>query len=124
MHLGAARGFGRIGGRALDRRGGLPLTNPKQTVNADARHRAARRRVLRFVVERETAQTVGQGPQIRAKWETLSRRGDNQEVGLEAATLERVRNSSLVECVAARTIQGGSSTVPTPRVRDAFASCA
>jgi hypothetical protein len=54
---------------------------------------------------------------VRAKWETLSRRVDNQEVGLEAAILERVRNSSLVESVAARTIQGGSSTPPTPRVQ-------
>ena len=32
-----------------------------------------------------------------AKWETLWSCGDSQEVGLEAATLERVRNSSLVE---------------------------
>jgi hypothetical protein len=32
-----------------------------------------------------------------AQWERLWGRGDNQEVGLEAATLERVRNSSLVE---------------------------
>ena len=32
-----------------------------------------------------------------AKWERMSSRTDNQEVGLEAATLERVRNSSLVK---------------------------
>ena len=32
-----------------------------------------------------------------AQWETLSACADSQEVGLEAATLERVRNSSLVE---------------------------
>ena len=36
-----------------------------------------------------------------AKWETMSECIDNQEVGLEAATLERVRNSSLVKCSGA-----------------------
>ncbi len=33
-------------------------------------------------------------------------RRDNQEVGLEAATLERVRNSSLVECTGADNVPG------------------
>ena len=36
-----------------------------------------------------------------AKWETMFECIDNQEVGLEAATLERVRNSSLVKCSSA-----------------------
>ena len=31
---------------------------------------------------------------------------DNQEVGLEAAILERVRNSSLVECAGAENVTG------------------
>ena len=34
---------------------------------------------------------------IRAKWERRWGYPDSQEVGLEAAILERVRNSSLVE---------------------------
>jgi hypothetical protein len=38
---------------------------------------------------------------VLAKWETMSECRDNQEVGLEAATLERVRNSSLVKCSGA-----------------------
>ena len=33
-------------------------------------------------------------------------RTDNQEVGLEAATLERVRNSSLVKCSCADDVTG------------------
>ena len=41
----------------------------------------------------------------------MSRCSDNQEVGLEAATLERVRNSSLVECHGADN-PTGQSTVP------------
>ena len=34
---------------------------------------------------------------MHAKWETMCDCTDNQEVGLEAAILERVRNSSLVK---------------------------
>jgi len=45
----------------------------------------------------------------------MSRCSDNQEVGLEAATLERVRNSSLVECHGADN-PAGQSMVPTLRV--------
>ena len=41
-----------------------------------------------------------------AKWETMSECTDNQEVGLEAATLERVRNSSLVKCPCAENVTG------------------
>ena len=36
----------------------------------------------------------------------MSERRDNQEVGLEAATLERVRNSSLVKCSGADNVTG------------------
>ena len=35
-------------------------------------------------------------------WECL----DNQDVGLEAATIERVRNSSLVKCSCADNVTG------------------
>ena len=44
-------------------------------------------------------------------------RGDNQEVGLEAATLERVRNSSLVKWFRADNVAGLKRTaeaVSTP----------
>ena len=41
-----------------------------------------------------------------AKWETMSECRDNQEVGLEAATLERVRNSSLVKWSCADNVAG------------------
>ena len=41
-----------------------------------------------------------------AKWETMFECTDNQEVGLEAATLERVRNSSLVKCSGADNVTG------------------
>ena len=41
-----------------------------------------------------------------AKWQTMSECIDNQEVGLEAAILERVRNSSLVKCSGAENVTG------------------
>ena len=41
-----------------------------------------------------------------AKWTTMSECIDSQEVGLEAATLERVRNSSLVKCSGAENPTG------------------
>ena len=58
-----------------------------------------------------------------AKWETMFECIDNQEVGLEAAILERVRNSSLVKCSGADNSTGlkrtseamGSSRLRTAR---------
>ena len=41
-----------------------------------------------------------------AKWQTMFECIDNQEVGLEAAILERVRNSSLVKCSGADNVTG------------------
>ena len=58
---------------------------------------AVRLRAIRFVVESDTAQITSYGPEACAKWDRMWSCEDNQEVGLEAATLERVRNSSLVK---------------------------
>ncbi len=43
---------------------------------------------------------------MRTKWERMSGVTDSQEVGLEAAILERVRNSSLVESPGADNVTG------------------
>ena len=51
---------------------------------------------------------------MTAEWERMWRCANNQEVGLEAATLERVRNSSLVECRRADN-PAGQSRVPKLR---------
>jgi|SwirhirootsSR3_FD_contig_123_49245_length_513_multi_4_in_0_out_2_2 hypothetical protein len=51
---------------------------------------------------------------MRAEWARMWRCADNQEVGLEAAILERVRNSSLVECHRADN-PTGQSPLPKPR---------
>jgi hypothetical protein len=39
---------------------------------------------------------------------------DNQDVGSEAATIERVRNSSLVKCSGADNVAGLESAAPKP----------
>ena len=41
-----------------------------------------------------------------AKWKRMWKCPDNQDVGLEAATIERVRNSSLVEWFCAENVTG------------------
>ena len=52
-----------------------------------------------------------------AEWERMCRCADNQEVGLEAATLERVRNSSLVEGLRADNVAGLKHTAEAMDVR-------
>jgi hypothetical protein len=54
---------------------------------------------------------------VLAKWQTMSECTDNQEVGLEAATLERVRNSSLVKCSGAENVTG---LKPSPEAAGAY----
>ena len=53
-----------------------------------------------------------------AKWRTMSECRDNQEVGLEAATLERVRNSSLVKCSGAENVTGLKPVAEAAGLRD------
>ena len=86
------------------------VTEPIQTPNADVITPGVRRRGISFVVKRERAQTASQGPKVRAEWERLWRRPDNQDVGSEAATIERVRNSSLVQWRCAENSAGLSTT--------------
>ncbi len=95
------------GGRALDGRGALP--GYRSQPNSECRR------------HRSGSETVGDklhgqkgnspDPLLRspspAQWKRMWERADNQDVGLEAATIERVRNSLLVECTPAPTIQRG-----------------
>jgi hypothetical protein len=41
---------------------------------------------------------------VDAEWERESVRSDSQDVGLEAAIIERVRKSSLVECAGTENV--------------------
>ena len=49
------------------------------------------------MLKRERTQTADQGPQDDAQWQRKWDRGDSPDVGLEAATISKVRNSLRVE---------------------------
>lgn len=66
--------------------------------------------------ERETTQTADQGPQDDAQWQRKWDRGDSRDVGLEAATISKVRNSLPVEPSRAEN-DGDSSVAPQSRIR-------
>jgi hypothetical protein len=85
---------------------GFPGAEPLQTANTVQAHTGDTRRVLTSVVKRETTRTAGQGPQVMAKWETMWEGTDSQDVGLEAAIIQRKRNSSLVESACAEDSTG------------------
>ncbi len=53
-----------------------------------------------------------------AQWETRWEGPDSQEVGLEAAILERKRNSSLVESACAEDVAGLKSCTEAADVRE------
>lgn len=67
------------------------------------------------MLERETTQTADQGPQDDAQWQRKWDRGDSRDVGLEAATISKVRNSLPVEPSRAEN-DGDSSVAPQSRI--------
>src|SRR3954452_15478348 len=71
---------------------------------------------ISFTLERETTQTADQGPQSDAQWQRKWDRPDSRDVGLEAATISKVRNSLPVEPSRAEN-DGDSSVVPQSRIR-------
>ena len=58
-----------------------------------------------------------------AKWERMWGRPDNQEVGLEAAILERVRNSSLVKWSCADNVAGLKRTAEAVSLTQEIRGC-
>ena len=67
------------------------------------------------MLERGTTQTADQGPQDDAQWQRKWDRRDSRDVGLEAATISKVRNSLPVEPSRAEN-DGDSSVVPQSRI--------
>ncbi len=55
-----------------------------------------------------------------AKWERMWRRSDNQDVGLEAAIIQRKRNSSLVKRLRA---DNSTGLKPTTEAADSDTAC-
>ena len=69
------------------------------------------------MLERGTTQTADQGPQDDAQWQRKWDRRDSRDVGLEAATISKVRNSLPVEPSRAEN-DGDSSVAPQSRIRE------
>lgn len=67
------------------------------------------------MLQRERTQTADQGPQDDAQWQRKWDRGDSPDVGLEAATISKVRNSLRVEPSRAEN-DGDSSVAPQSRI--------
>ena len=77
--------------------GAFPATRRNPTPNTACWTPGVRVWGISFMLERETTQTADQGPQSDAQWQRKWDRGDSRDVGLEAATISKVRNSLLVE---------------------------
>jgi hypothetical protein len=76
-------------------------------------------RGISFALKRERTQTADQGPQIDAQWQRKWDRRDSRDVGLEAATISKVRNSLPVEPSRAEN-DGDSSVVPQSRIEQSM----
>ena len=96
--------------------GALAGTRRNPTPNTAGRTPGVRAWGISFTLERETTQTADQGPQVDAQWQRKWDRGDSPDVGLEAATISKVRNSLPVEPSRAEN-DGDSSVVPQSRIR-------
>ena len=98
MALGPASGRMPAGVERRNSAGGLPgyPTKPNSEYRC-ARTPGVRAWGISFTLERETTQTADQGPQSDAQWQRKWDRGDSRDVGLEAATISKVRNSLPVE---------------------------
>ena len=106
------------GGRATEfGRGASRLPAETPTPNTARRTPGVRAWGISFALERETTQTADQGPQDDAQWQRKWDRGDSRDVGLEAATISKVRNSLPVEPSRAEN-DGDSSVAPQSRVRE------
>src|SRR6195952_326748 len=115
MALGPASGRTRWGESDGIRPGGSPPPRRNPTPNTAGRAPAVRTWGISFTFERETTQTADQGPQSDAQWQRKWDRRDSRDVGLEAATISKVRNSLPVEPSRAEN-DGDSSVAPQSRI--------
>ena len=114
---GQPRTFPR-GGRATEFERGAPRLPVETQLRIPCRASpGVRARGISFALERGTTQTADQGPQSDAQWQRKWDRRDSRDVGLEAATISKVRNSLPVEPSRAEN-DGDSSVAPKSRIQD------
>lgn len=94
------------GGRALNDLGGILLTEVNQTPNTIILELRSETMGINFHGQKGNNPDHQLRSLIITKWERRWRFTNNQEVGLEAAILERVRNSSLVKWFCADNVAG------------------
>ena len=113
--LRCSLGLSCAGGRALDGLGALPgyRTQP----NSECRPHGPGSETVGDKLHGRKGNSPD--PPLRslipAQWERMWGRADNQDVGLEAATIERVRNSLLVDVPPRRQFNGA---MPDTEARD------
>src|SRR5215210_3839465 len=116
MALGPASDQLPRGGRATEfGRGASRLPAGTQLRIPRGASPGVRARGRSFALQRGTTQTADQGPQDDAQWQRKWDRGDSRDVGLEAATISKVRNSLPVEPSRAEN-DGDSSVAPQSRI--------
>src|SRR3984957_15586082 len=97
--------------------GAFPATHRNPTPNTAVITPGVRARGISFVLQRERTQTADQGPQGDAQGQRKWDRRNSRDVGLEAATISKVRNSLPVEPSRAEN-DGDSSVAPQSRIRE------
>src|SRR4051795_10057832 len=104
------------GGRATEFGRGAPRLPAETQLRIPRRWTpGVRARGRSFALQRERTQTADQGPQADAQWQRKWDRRDSRDVGLEAATISKVRNSLPVEPSRAEN-DGDSSVAPQSRI--------
>jgi len=88
----------RFGGRALDGRGALPGYQTQPNSECRNANRGSETRGAKLPRQKGNSPDPPLRSLSPAQCERMWEHVDNQDVGLEAATIERVRNSLLVEC--------------------------
>src|SRR5262245_44630210 len=97
MALGPASDQSDVGVERRNSVGALPGYPPEPNSEYHVFHPGVRARGRSFALERERTQTADQGPTADAQWQRKWDRADSRDVGLEAATISKVRNSLPVE---------------------------
>lgn len=97
MALGPASDQSGTGVERRNSAGALPGYPPEPNSEYRAFHPGVRTRGRSSALQRETTQTADQGPQRDAQWQRKWDRANSRDVGLEAATISKVRNSLPVE---------------------------
>src|SRR5262245_55549418 len=115
MALGPASDLLRAGVERRNSVGALPGYPPEPNSEYRTCHPGVRTWGRSSTPKRERTQTADQGPPADAQWQRKWDRADSRDVGLEAATISKVRNSLPAEPSRAEN-ERDSSVAPQSRI--------